>query len=99
MTGNAIEIIPGLDLMFDLVFIDGDKREYIEYYKLIIDKVKPGGFILADNVIWGGKVIDTDTRDPQTLGVINFNNFISLEQSVEKLILPIRDGIMIIRKK
>ena len=53
MTGNAIEIIPGLDLMFDLVFIDGDKREYIEYYKLIIDKVKPGGFILADNVIWG----------------------------------------------
>ena len=99
MTGNAIEIIPGLDLMFDLVFIDGDKREYIEYYKLIIDKVKPGGFILADNVLWGGKVIDTDTRDPQTLGVINFNNFISLEQSVEKLILPIRDGIMIIRKK
>ncbi len=99
MTGNAIEIIPGLDLMFDLVFIDGDKREYIEYYKLIIDKVKTGGFILADNVLWGGKVIDTDTRDPQTLGVINFNNFISLEQSVEKLILPIRDGIMIIRKK
>ena len=53
LTGRAQDIIPGLDLMFDLVFIDGDKREYIEYYRLIIDKVKPGGFILADNVLWG----------------------------------------------
>jgi predicted O-methyltransferase YrrM len=58
LTGRAQDIIPGLDLMFDLVFIDGDKREYIEYYKLIIDKVKPGGFILADNVLWGGKVLE-----------------------------------------
>ena len=65
LTGKAQEIIPGLDLMFDLVFIDADKREYVEYFKLIIDKVKPGGFILADNVLWGGKVVDDEERDPE----------------------------------
>ena len=58
MTGKAQDIIPSLDQMFDLVFIDGDKREYIEYFKLVIDKVKPGGFILADNVLWGGKALE-----------------------------------------
>ena len=75
LTGNALDIIPGLDLMFDLVFIDGDKREYIEYYKLVIDKVKPGGFILADNVLWGGKVLEKDTTDPQAMGIIDFNEY------------------------
>ena len=66
LTGNALNIIPGLDYNFDLVFIDGDKREYTDYYNLIIDKVKPGGFILADNVLWGGKVIETDTSETET---------------------------------
>jgi caffeoyl-CoA O-methyltransferase len=99
MTGNALEIIPDLDMNFDLVFIDGDKREYIEYYKLIIGKVNPGGFILADNVLWGGKVIEKDTKDPQTLGIIAFNEMISSETCIEKLILPLRDGLMLIRKK
>jgi predicted O-methyltransferase YrrM len=85
--------------MFDLVFIDGDKREYIEYYKLIIDKVKPGGFLIADNVLWGEKVLDNETTDPQTKGIINFNKMVRRETAVEEVILPIRDGLMLITKK
>jgi caffeoyl-CoA O-methyltransferase len=85
--------------MFDLVFIDGDKREYVEYYKLIIDKVKPGGFILVDNVLWGGKVLEKETTDPQAIGIINFNNFIRNEIIIDYIIIPIRDGLMMIRKK
>jgi predicted O-methyltransferase YrrM len=99
LTGKAQDIIPGLDLMFDLVFIDGDKREYIEYYNLIIDKVKPGGFILADNVLWGGKVLEKETTDPQAMGIINFNDMIQRETIIENVIIPIRDGLMLIRKK
>ncbi|MDP3003827.1 MAG: O-methyltransferase [Bacteroidales bacterium] len=99
LTGRAQEIIPGLDLMFDLVFIDGDKREYVEYYRLIIDKVKPGGFILADNVLWGGKVLEKETTDPQALGIIDFNEMIRKETIIENIIIPLRDGLMLIRKK
>jgi predicted O-methyltransferase YrrM len=99
LTGSALDIIPDLDIMFDLVFIDGDKKEYIEYYRLIIDKVKPGGFILADNVLWGGKVIERTTTDPQTKGVIEFNNMINEQTDIENVMLPIRDGLMLIRKK
>jgi caffeoyl-CoA O-methyltransferase len=98
LTGNAIEIIPGLDVMFDLVFIDGDKREYIEYYKLIIDKVKPGGFILADNVLWGEKVLEKETSDPQTKGIIDFNEMIRKQKNIENVLIPVRDGLMLIRK-
>jgi caffeoyl-CoA O-methyltransferase len=98
LTGRAQDIIPGLDLMFDLVFIDGDKREYVEYYNLIIDKVKPGGFILVDNVLWGGKVLEKETTDPQTIGIINFNNFIRNEIIIDYVIVPIRDGLMMIHK-
>ena len=99
LTGNALEIIPGLDVMFDLVFLDGDKREYIEYYKLIIDKVKPGGFILADNVLWGEKVLEKETTDPQTRGIIDFNEMIMKEKNIENVIIPVRDGVMLIQKK
>jgi caffeoyl-CoA O-methyltransferase len=99
LTGKAQDIIPGLDIMFDLVFIDGDKREYIEYYKLIIDKVKPGGFILADNVLWSGKVLDNNTADPQARGIIDFNEMIRREMNIENVIMPLRDGLMLIRKK
>jgi caffeoyl-CoA O-methyltransferase len=99
LIGKAQDIIPGLDLMFDIVFIDGDKREYIEYFKLIIDKVNPGGFILADNVLWGGKVVEDETNDPQTRGIINFNTMIRNENKIEDVIIPIRDGLMLIRKK
>lgn len=99
MTGRAQDIIPGLDMMFDLVFIDGDKREYVEYYKMIIGKMKPGAIILADNVLWGGQVTEDDTNDPQTRGIINFNEMIHNEDKIENIILSIRDGLMLIRKK
>lgn len=99
LTGNALEIIPGLDTRFDLVFIDGDKREYIDYYHLIIDKVKPGGYILADNVLWGGKVVESETTDPQARGIIEFNEMIKNERGIEVVILPMRDGLMMIKKK
>jgi caffeoyl-CoA O-methyltransferase len=97
-TGNALEIIPQLDLLFDLVFIDADKREYVDYYKVLIDKVKPGGFILADNVLWGGKALVKNTRDPQARGIIEFNEMIREKADIENIMLPVRDGLMIIRK-
>ncbi len=99
LTGKAQDVIPALDLAFDLVFIDGDKREYIDYYRLIIGKVKPGGFILADNVFWGGKVFEPDTNDPQAIGIINFNEMIRQETIIDNVIIPLRDGLMLIRKK
>lgn len=98
ITGNALEIIPGLNQMFDLVFIDGDKREYIDYFRLIIDKVNPGGFIIADNVLWGGQVVEKETNDPQTRGIIEFNEMICKTDSVEQVILPLRDGLTIMVK-
>ena len=99
MTGKAQDIIPALDIIFDLVFIDGDKREYIEYYKTIIPKVTPGGYILVDNVLWGGQVIEDETSDPQARGIINFNKMIRNEEAIEDVIIPLRDGVMLIRKK
>jgi len=98
--GRAQEVIPALPFTFDLVFIDGDKREYCEYFNLVFDKVRNGGFIIADNVLWGGKIEDKDAlKDPQTRGVIEFNEMIRTDQRVDKVVLPLRDGIMIIRKK
>jgi caffeoyl-CoA O-methyltransferase len=99
ITGNALDIIPEINLLFDLVFIDGDKREYTEYYKAVIGKVKPGGFIIADNVLWGGKALEKGTRDPQARGIVRFNEMISKESDNENIILPFRDGLMVIRKK
>src|SRR5688572_30281638 len=95
--GNALQIIPTLTDNFDLVFIDADKSNYSKYFDLIIDKVHPGGFILADNVLWSGKVLnqnpDTDTRS-----ILAFNKKIHDDSRVENVLLPIRDGIMMIRK-
>jgi caffeoyl-CoA O-methyltransferase len=99
LTGKAQEIIPDLDLIFDLVFIDADKREYIDYFRAAIGKVKPGGFILADNVLWGGQVIDKETKDQQARGIIDFNNMIKSEDGIQYIIMPIRDGLMLIHKK
>ncbi len=99
LTGDALKILPGLDQKFDLIYIDGDKREYVEYFNQIFENVKAGGFILADNVLWGGKVLEPGTTDPQTRGIIEFNKIIENDKTLEKLILPLRDGIMIIRKK
>jgi len=98
LTGDALEIIPKLNLMFDLVFIDGDKREYCNYYRLVIGKVNPGGFILADNVLWGGKALEMSSTDPQTKGILDFNEMIRNDKTVEKIIIPLRDGITIIHK-
>lgn len=99
ITGRLQDVITTLKEEFDLVFIDGDKREYCEYFELVIDKLRPGGFIIADNVLWGGKVTDKKTRDQQTRGIIEFNEMIRKQDNVENYILPLRDGLMIIRKK
>lgn len=98
ITGKAQDIIPKLDHKFDLVYIDGDKREYTEYFNLIINKVTDNGFIIADNVLWGDKIFDTDSKDPQTRGIVEFNEMIRNDRRIEKIILPLRDGLMIIRK-
>jgi len=98
LTGNALELIPGLKQMFDLVFIDGDKREYIDYFRNVFEKVKPGGFIIADNTLWGGKVVEENTTDPQARGIIEFNEMIRNNNAIEKMILPLRDGLTIIQK-
>lgn len=99
--GDAIEIIPGLNKQFDLVFIDGDKYEYPEYYQIIFPFVKKGGFIIADNVLWGEKVISKNIKnnDYDTQGILKFNEIIQNDERVENVMLPVRDGIMIIRKK
>jgi len=97
--GDALEIIPTLDEGFDMVFIDADKRLYSEYYDLIFPKVRQGGIILVDNTLWDGKVIeDIVASDKQTIGIIAFNEKIKKDQRVEKVILPLRDGLTIIRK-
>jgi caffeoyl-CoA O-methyltransferase len=98
LTGNALELIPGLKQMFDLVFIDGDKREYADYFKKIFEKVKPGGFIIADNTLWGGQVVEPDITDQQARGIIEFNEMIRNNKSIEKMIIPLRDGLTIIQK-
>lgn len=82
----------------DLVYIDGDKREYAEYFRLVIEKVRPGGFIIADNVLWGGKVFEKEVKDPQTKGIIEFNEMVRKQKNIENIILPLRDGVMLIRK-
>lgn len=97
--GDASDIISGLDEIFDLVFIDADKENYLKYYKLVFDKVRTGGFILADNALWGGKVIETRKQaDKETSGIMEFNDFVQADQRVENLLLSLRDGIMLIHK-
>lgn len=97
--GDAKKIIPTLDKMYDIVYIDANKREYIEYYNLVFDKVRPGGYILADNVLWSGKVLlDNPPKDAQTQSIIAFNRMIASDPRVENTILPIRDGINVIYK-
>jgi caffeoyl-CoA O-methyltransferase len=97
--GKALEIIPLLADTYDLVFIDADKENYPEYYRQIFQKVRIGGFILADNVLWDGKVALAHPPDnKETRGIIEFNDIVSSDIRTEKIILPIRDGISIIRK-
>jgi len=97
--GDALEIIPRLEGNFDMVFIDADKRSYCEYYDLIFDRINPGGVILVDNTLWSGKVLETpQPSDMQTLGILKFNEKIKQDRRIEKVILPLRDGLTIIYK-
>ncbi|HYQ56831.1 MAG TPA: O-methyltransferase [Draconibacterium sp.] len=98
--GPATEIIPTLEQSFDLVFIDADKREYLAYYRLLIDKLNPGAYIIADNTLWNGKVLEEPLHDDfQTKGVMEFNRLVKQDARVEKVILPLRDGLTVIRIK
>ncbi|MBO7301494.1 MAG: O-methyltransferase [Bacteroidaceae bacterium] len=95
--GNALEIVPTLGEKFDMVFIDGNKREYIEYYEMAMKHLNPGGWILADNTLWDGHVIEPERKDAQTNGVRAFNDFVRNDDRVEVVILPLRDGLTIVR--
>lgn len=95
--GNALKIIPALDQSFELVFIDADKENYSGYFDLVIDKVPPGGYILADNVLWSGKVVE-EKIDKDTRAILDFNDKVHNDPRVENVLLPVRDGIMVMRK-
>ncbi len=98
--GDAIAILPALDNEIDLVFIDADKTNYLKYYDIMFNKLRPGGYILADNVLWSGKVlVEVDPKDADTIALKKFNKFVQQDSRVENLLLPIRDGLMLIRKK
>ncbi|MBZ9787454.1 O-methyltransferase [Psychroflexus sp. CAK57W] len=99
-TGDARQIIPEIDAEFDLVFIDADKSSYPLYFELIIDKLKPGGLILSDNVLWSGKVIEKlDPKDKDTKALLNYNLKLKEDHRVETVLLPVRDGFTISRKR
>ena len=99
ISGDAVLLIPQLNIQPDLVFIDADKVRYSVYYDLIFDQLKPGGYILADNVLWSGKVVSAEKPDKDTAALLDFNKKVLKDERVEKIILPIRDGLMLIRKK
>jgi len=98
--GDALDIIPKLTDKFDLIFIDADKREYVEYYEAVLPLLREGGVIIADDVLWDGKVIkDVDKNDKQTQGIMAFNKHVKNDNRVENIILPIRHGLNMIMKK
>lgn len=98
--GDANRLAPQLGVMFDMAFVDGDKRTYVETYETVLPLLNPGGFILADNTLWDGHVIDPAyDHDHQTQGIRAFNDHVAADTRVEKVILPLRDGLTIIRKK
>ena len=100
LTGNALELIPKLDHGIDLVFIDADKTNYANYYDMVFDKMNAGGIILADNVLWSGKVLlEEKDMDDDTKALAKFNEKIMNDNRVENILLPVRDGLMVIRKK
>lgn len=99
--GDAMEMIPRIEEQFDLVFIDADKINYLNYYHLVLEKVRKGGFIIADNVLWSGKIVlKADKKaDKDTQALLDFNDFVHKDERVENVLLPVRDGLMILRKK
>lgn len=97
--GDAITEAPKLGITFDMAFIDGDKRTYVETYEMALKVVRPGGFILADNTLWDGHVLEVPrSADKQTQGIEDFNDYVSRDERVERVILPLRDGLTLIRK-
>jgi caffeoyl-CoA O-methyltransferase len=99
--GNALELVPTIRETFDLVFIDADKANYARYYDLVIDQVRPGGFILADNVLWGGKVVEEPGQkiSKDTRAILDFNRKVQEDERVENVLFPIRDGLLVMRRK
>ena len=98
--GDALELVPKLGITFDLAFVDGDKRKYIEYYEMTLAHLSTGGYIIADNTLWDGHVLEEHPHnDYQTIGIKAFNDLVACDPRVEKVILPLRDGLTIIRKK
>ena len=97
--GDALKVVPGLGLMFDMIFLDGEKREYPDYYTALLNYLKPGGYMIADNTLWDGHVVDKDyDSDPQTAAVKRFNDMVADDERVEVAMIPIRDGLTIIRR-
>lgn len=95
--GDALSLLPDLDMEFDVAFIDANKRHYVDYFEIVFPKIRKGGLIIADNTLWDGHVLE-DSKDAQTLGIQKFNDYLVSNQLVEKIILPIRDGMTLIRK-
>ncbi|MBQ6037831.1 MAG: class I SAM-dependent methyltransferase [Bacteroidaceae bacterium] len=99
LIGDALKLVPTLGVTFDMAFIDADKRHYLDYYELVLDHLTPNGYILADNTLWDGHVVEeVKEHDLQTQGIMQFNDFVAADKRVEKVILPLRDGLTIIRK-
>lgn len=97
--GDALELVPQLNLTFDLAFIDGDKRRYADYYRMVLPRLTAGGYLLADNTLWDGHVVEESAHDAQTEGIRHFNDLVAADPHVEKVILPLRDGLTLIHKK
>ena len=97
-TGNALKIIPGLDEIWDLVFIDADKPEYIEYFNLVLPKLRKNGFILADNIFFHGQAVEAEAKGRNAVGIKAFNEFIKNRNDIEKVVLTLRDGLYLIQK-
>lgn len=96
--GNALDVIPGIDETFDLVFIDADKENYAKYFDLVFDKVRTGGYIIADNVLWSGKVVMEGKMDVDTKAICDYNDKVQNDPRVDNVLFPIRDGLMVARK-
>jgi predicted O-methyltransferase YrrM len=97
--GDAAQLIPAIEDQFDIVFIDADKKNYCNYYNLVFDKVRKGGYIIADNVLWSGKVLENyDALDRETKVLMEYNRMVHEDKRVQEVLLPIRDGLMVARK-
>lgn len=99
--GDALDIVPRMDMVWDMVFVDADKRHYADYYHMLMPRIRPGGYLIADNTLWYGHVLEQHPResDLQTRGIQAFNDMVAADPHVEKVILPLRDGLTVIRKK